>query len=63
MEIYANTCIKSSKRCSQSKLDKFESGLHLFVIICNSGTYNCHFPLFGALTVIIKEMHAKLAAR
>ena len=35
---------KSLQGFVQRKLDKFEIKLILFVIICNYGTYNCHFP-------------------
>ena len=58
---YASHLNKSLQGIVQRKLDKFEIKLTLFVIICNCGTYNCHFPLFGVLTVMnINEMHATL---
>ena len=41
---YAYHLNKSLQGFVQRKLDKFEIKLTLFVIICNCGTYNCHFP-------------------
>ena len=35
---------KSLQGFVQRKLDKFEIKLTLFVIKCNCGIYNCHFP-------------------
>ena len=52
---------KSLQGFVQRKLDKFEINLPLFVIICNCGTYYCHFPFVWCFNVInISEMHAKL---
>ena len=36
--------LKSLQGFVQRKVDKFEIKLTFFVIICNCGTYNCHFP-------------------
>ena len=41
---YAYYLNKSLQGFVQRKLDKFEIKLTLFIIICNCGTYNCHFP-------------------
>ena len=43
---YAYHLNKSLQGFVQRKLDNFEINLTLLVIICNCGTYNCHFP-FG----------------
>ena len=53
VEIYAGThhINKILQGFVQRKLDKFEIKLTLFVIICNCGTCNCHFPF---VTVMIK---------
>ena len=41
---YAYHFNKTLQGFVQRKLDKFEIKLTLFVIICNCGTCNCHFP-------------------
>ena len=45
VEIYAGTRTTNiSLQDFVQLLDYFEIKLNLFVIICNCGTYNCHFP-------------------
>ena len=61
---YAYHLNKSLQGFVQRKLDKFEIKLTLFVLICNCGTYNCHFPFVWCFKRMnISEMHAKLVVR